>query len=101
MRTFRFLAMIFLAAELAAAQGAGAGKAPEEPKQIPAFDPGGIDRSADACVDFYQFSCGGWIKNNPIPADQPVWGRFNELAERNRAILREILENAAKASRRT
>jgi predicted metalloendopeptidase len=52
-------------------------------------------------VDFYQFACGGWIKNNPIPADRPIWSRFGELAERNRTVLRSILEDAAKATKRT
>ncbi|HWB98326.1 MAG TPA: M13 family metallopeptidase, partial [Bryobacteraceae bacterium] len=37
-----------------------------------------------------------WRKNNPVPPDQARWSRFSELQERNRAILREILEQAAK-----
>jgi endothelin-converting enzyme/putative endopeptidase len=71
-----------------------------EVKQVPSFDAAAMDKSADPCVDFYQFSCGGWLKSNPIPPDQASWGRFNELAERNRAELRGILENAAKATNR-
>ena len=60
------------------------------------FSVAAIDKSADPCVDFYQFACGAWIKNNPIPADQARWGRFTQLEERNREILHEILEEAAK-----
>ncbi|PYP93292.1 MAG: M13 family peptidase [Candidatus Angelobacter sp. Gp1-AA117] len=70
----------------------------EPPKQIPSFDLAGLDKTANPCQDFYQYACGGWLKNNPIPSDQPSWGRFNELAEHNRAVLHEILEQAAKPS---
>ena len=36
----------------------------------PGLDVTAMDRAADPCVDFYQYSCGGWRKNNPIPPDR-------------------------------
>jgi endothelin-converting enzyme/putative endopeptidase len=84
-------ALVLLAAATAApAQPA----APAAPKAPGAFDIASLDRSVDPCTNFYEFACGGWRKANPIPADQTRWGRFNELAERNREDLHRILEKA-------
>src|SRR5882724_6168724 len=59
------------------------------------FTPADLDKSVDPCVDFYQYSCGTWLAKNAIPPDQSSWGRFDELQERNREILRDILEKAS------
>ncbi len=66
-------------------------------KTTPGFDLTAIDQKANPCEGFYQYACGTWVKNNPIPSDQSSWGRFSELAERNREILHQILEQASSA----
>jgi putative endopeptidase len=67
-------------------------------KHQPALDVTSMDRTADPCVDFFQYTCGGWIKLNPIPPDQSSWDTYSKMQDENRTRLREILEAAAKPS---
>jgi len=64
----------------------------------PSLDIPSMDRSVDPCVNFYMYSCGGWIKKNPIPADQPRWNVYAKLGQDNQMFLWGILEEAAKPS---
>jgi putative endopeptidase len=64
-------------------------------KHEPALDVTSMDRSIDPCVDFFAYSCGGWIKNNPIPPDQSSWDTYSKMEDENRVRLRGILEAAA------
>ena len=54
-----------------------------------------LDRSADPCADFAQYVCGGWQRDNPIPADQSAWSTYHKLFEQNLLTLRGVLEQAA------
>src|SRR5580704_6733541 len=66
----------------------------------PSLDPAAMDRTADPCVDFYEYSCGGWKKMNPIPLDQTSWSVYGKLYEDNLDYLRGILEEASTAKDR-
>jgi len=78
-----------------AASPAGAPAATPAAPELRVFDPSLIDTTVDPCDNFYRYSCNGWFKRNPLPADQTRYGRFTELYELNRLHLRQILEEAA------
>jgi putative endopeptidase len=76
------LCTLFLCASLAAGQTA--------------INLAAIDKSAPPCQDFYQYAVGGWLAANPIPGAYSSWGVDSVLGEKNRDVLHEILEAAAK-----
>ncbi len=74
---------------LALAAGAG-------PSSEHGLDLSDLDTKANPCGDFNQFANGGWMARNPIPPEYPSWGSFNSLAEKNREVLRGLLEEGAR-----
>ena len=52
-------------------------------KTLRAFDPNLMDTKVDPCENFFQYSCGGYLKQTPIPADESSYGQFDELNDQN------------------
>ena len=52
-----------------------------------------VDQNVDPCEDFFLHACGGWIKSNPIPPNEPLWNQVLALKKRNDQLLKRLLDD--------
>jgi len=62
----------------------------------PGIDFNNLDKTVSPGSNFYQYSCGGWMKNNPLTGEYARFGSFDKLAENNRSQLKGLIEGLAK-----
>ncbi len=56
-----------------------------------------LDLKATPGDDFFQFACGGWMKNNPLTDEYSRFGSFDKLAENNRTQLKGLIDEIVSA----
>lgn len=64
----------------------------KEVVKIVAINPANMDTTVAAGTDFYEYACGGWIKNNPLKPEYARFGTFDQLLENNQEQLRVLIE---------
>ena len=96
MKITRILSIAAVALLTASTAHPQTSSSPELPYS-PSLNLTSIDKSIDPCVNLYQYSCGRWQQQNPIPPDQTSWSVYGKLYEDNLNFLRGILEQAAAA----
>jgi len=57
-----------------------------------------FDRAVRPQDDFFRFVNGAWLEHTQIPGDASSWGAFNELTEKSRTAIHQIVEDAAKSN---
>ena len=93
---FRISALVLSA--LVALPAISSGQQPQGAKRTLGIDTMNFDRTVRPQDDFFRFVDGGWLARTEIPADASSWGAFNELTEKSRNQVHDLLEAAAKSN---
>ncbi len=98
MRPVAILSLILTLAACASQPQPAPAAAPRAATAPIGFDLANLDRTANACTDFYQYANGGWLRTHPIPPGYSRWGNFAVVAVNNLEKMHAIVEESAKGS---
>lgn len=73
----------------------------QAPGSIRAIDPARFDTTCAPCADFFGYANGGWDARTDIPPQYTGYGVGREVRDRTEALLRKILEDAAREAPRS
>ena len=68
--------------------------------QSPAFQRAYLDTTCSPCKDFWRFANGAWLDSVQIPPARTQFGRDDLISDRNRAVIRALLDSLAFAPAR-
>ena len=91
------IACLMLLSGAAAMTGCDGGKKKDS---VPAIKLSNLDTTVSPGSDFYRYACGGWMKQNPLPAEYARFGSFDQLRNDNLDQLHELVEEL-RASKKT
>jgi len=95
MKKFLFLTLAIATASFAVFSSC----AKSEAQELVGFDRTMMDTTVKAQDDFYHFAVGNWLKSNPIPEDQTIWGGFTILREQTNDQVKAIIDEAVKKAK--
>ena len=94
MKKANAIAILFLCI-MAAGCGQKAVETTQSEREVfPAIELSNMDTTINPADDFYRYCNNNWLKNNPIPEENPYYDAFAEVSDRTKLQIKEIIDEA-------